>query len=101
MLVYNLTIKVDHTIADEWLQWQVEAHVPEVMATDLFLKNHSFKLLEQDETDGPTYVFQFVTDSREKYLSYINDYAPSLREKAFLKWGNTFVVFETVLQTVH
>src|ERR1700712_935908 len=98
MLVYNLTIKVNIDIADQWLQWQIEEQIPEIMATKLFIKNSFFKLLEQDDSDGPTYILQFVTDNREKYNTYTNRYAPYLREKAFHKWGNKFVVFRTLMQ---
>ena len=37
MFIYNITIKVDNRYADEWIQWQKEIHIPEIMGTGLFL----------------------------------------------------------------
>ena len=101
MFVCNLTIKVDDEIEVQWLQWQKEEHIPEIMATNLFITNNFFKLLGQDDSEGSTYVLQYLTDTNEKYTAYLTEYAPALNEKALQKWGNSFVVFGTLMQTVH
>jgi len=36
MFIYNVTIKVDHSIAIEWLEWLKSVHIPEVIATGCF-----------------------------------------------------------------
>jgi hypothetical protein len=100
MLVYNITLKVAFAIADEWLTWQQEEHIPEIMATGKFDSYKFFRLLDQDETDGPTYIVQYFTTSRDRYQQYINEYAPGLRKKATDKWGNQFVGFRTLMETV-
>ena len=82
MLVYNITVKVDNEIAQRWLQWQREVHIPEIMATNLFDDNKIFKLLEDDDNSSPTYVLQYFTETKENYNRYINEYAPAIREKA-------------------
>jgi Domain of unknown function (DUF4286) len=100
MLVYNITLKVENSIAAEWLQWQKDEHIPEVMATGLFDSYKFFRLLEQDETEGPTYIVQYFTTSKERYQQYINEYATGLRSKANNKWGNRFVGFRTLMELV-
>ena len=36
MLVYNVTVKVNTDIHEEWLEWMKKTHIPEVLATGYF-----------------------------------------------------------------
>jgi hypothetical protein len=101
MIVYNITIKVDPKIEKEWVKWQKKDHIPAVMATGLFNDHKFFKLLEQDETEGITYIIQYFTSSIGNYKKYIRELAPSLSEKAFSKWNDQFISFQTVMQIVN
>lgn len=100
MFIYNITIKVQAGIADEWLNWQQSEHIPEIMQSGLFNEFKLFRLMEQDDEDGPTYITQFITPDVENYHKYIDELAPSLREKSFKKWGNQFIAFRSLLSTV-
>ena len=101
MIVYNITLKINPDIETEWIQWQKEEHIPEIMATRLFANYKFYKLLEQDESDGPTYVVQFFADTYEKYQQYIDEFAPGLRKKSLEKWGDAFIAFRSILQVVN
>lgn len=61
MFIYNITNKVDYSILDEWIKWQPDEHIPEIMSTNLFTDFKFYQLLEQDESDGVTYVIQYFT----------------------------------------
>ena len=87
-------------ISDEWVHWQMEEHIPEIMSTQLFDEYKFFRLLEQDDSEGPTFVIQYFTPLKENYEKYINEFAPVLRERAFKKWGNQFIAFRSLLQAV-
>jgi hypothetical protein len=100
MFIYNITIKIDNDIVDEWLRWQKEIHIPEILGTGLFYEHRFFELLEQDETDGRTFVIQYFANTRKDYDTYIQHHAPVLRDKAIKKWGNQFIAFRTFLQAV-
>jgi uncharacterized protein DUF4286 len=101
MICYNITLTIDPAIETEWLQWQNEEHIPEVMSTGLFTEYKFFKLLEQDESEGITYVVQYFSSSIENYNHYISQYATKLREKAFAKWKDRFIAFRTVMKLVN
>lgn len=101
MFIYNITIKVDNSILNDWIKWQEEEHIPEIMATKLFDENRFFRLLEQDDSEGSTFVIQFYTTSRKKYDQYIKQYAVDLRKKALEKWSDGFVAFRSLLGSVH
>lgn len=101
MIIYNVTVKVDHSIAESWLAWLKEEHIPDVIKTGCFTHAQILRLLEVDETDGITYAVQYQTSSKELYNRYISDFAETLRNKAFDKWGNKFIAFRSVMMAVH
>ena len=64
MIIYNVTVKVDNSIAGAWLDWMKKEHIPDLMRTGLFLDYRLSKLLEQDETEGITYTVQRIEATR-------------------------------------
>ena len=101
MIVYNTTIKIDPQIEKEWILWQKQEHIPEVMATGLFSDHKFFRLLEQDDTEGITYVIQFFSLSIDNYKKYIEEFATSLNERSLAKWSDRFISFHTVMEIVN
>lgn len=101
MIIYNVTIKVEHSIADEWLSWLKEEHIPDVISTGCFTDARVLRLLEVDESDGITYAIQYHAESKALYNRYIKEYATPMRNKSTEKWGEKFVAFRSVMQIVH
>jgi len=100
-IVYNVTIKVDHRIAERWLQWMKKEHIPDIIATLCFTHATILRLLEADETEGPTYAIQYHAESKAFYNRYIEIFAESMRKKATEKWGDQFIAFRSVLEVVN
>lgn len=99
MVVYNLSIKINKEILEEWIEWQNEEHIPEIMATGLFTQYKFFRLLEPDE--DPTYVIQYFTDTEDNYHSFVDQYETAFTEKAFTKWKDGFIAFRSVMKSVN
>jgi len=100
MIIYNVTIKVEQAIADEWVSWMKEEHILDLMDTGLFIECRLCRLLEQDEADGVTYSAQYVCASMAEYNAYIDTHAQTMRERAFSRFGARFVAFRSVMETV-
>lgn len=83
MIVYNVTLKVDNNIVDEWQQWQQEFYIKEVLDTGLFYDRRFFQLLDQDEAEGKTFVVQYFANNRKDYERYIQYHVPALLNIAF------------------
>ena len=100
MFIYNVTIKVDAAIAAPWLQWLLEEHAPAMVATDCFTGYNVIKLLEVDDTEGPTYAIQYHANSMEDYNRYITDFSDRFRRQSADKWGDRVIAFRTLMQVV-
>lgn len=101
MIIYNVTIKLDEAIHEPWLAWLQEQHIPDVLATGCFTKATILRLLEVDDSEGPTYAIQYFAESKANYNRYIEKYAPEMRQRSFDKWGNGFIAFRSVMAVVN
>ncbi|MBL0234224.1 MAG: DUF4286 family protein [Chitinophagaceae bacterium] len=100
MILYNVTVKTDHSIAEAWLQWMKQEHIPEILATGCFTKASILRLLEVDDSEGPTHAVQYFAESKANYNRYLDKFAAELRKKAIQKWGEKFIAFRSVMQVV-
>jgi len=101
MIVHNVTIKINPHIESEWLTWQKNEHIPAMMATNLFTECKFFRLLEQEESDGITYVMQYFCHAIEDYKKFMTEFAPQLQGEALSRWKNQFITFRTVMEIVN
>ena len=101
MIIYNVTIKVDKSISEEWLKWLQEEHITDVVSTGCFTGARVLRLLETDETEGPTYAIQYEAESKSLYNQYIQKFADTMRARSFEKWGDKFIAFRSVMQIVN
>lgn len=101
MIIYNVTVKVEPVIAEDWLAWLHKEHIPDILNTGCFVKAIVLKLLEVDDSDGPTYAIQYYAESKSNYNYYIEKFAARMREKGQEKWNGKFVAFRSVMQVVN
>ena len=101
MIIYNVTVKIEHVIANQWLLWLKNVHIPELIATGCFTHATILRLMEVDETDGPTYAIQYHAESKALYNRYIDKFSDDMRKKSIDKWGNQFIAFRSVMQVVY
>ncbi len=100
MILYNVTVKVDHAAHQDWLAWMQQTHIPEVLATGYFVEGRLWKLLDQDESEGLTYAVQYKALSLEQYEAYRDRAAPALQAATRERYGDQLVAFRTLLQSV-
>lgn len=101
MFIYNVTINVQESIKNEWLRWLKEEHIPDVIGTGCFTHAVILRLIEVDDSEGPTYAVQYHAESKSLYNNYIENHAPVMRQKSFDKWGDKFIAFRSVMQVVN
>jgi hypothetical protein len=101
MIVYNVTINVHDEVANDWLKWMKEIHIPMVMATGIFTSHAIFKLLtRQEDEDGTTFCIQYFCHTLEEYEKYKSDFAPALQEETTKKFAGKFHAFRSIMESV-
>ncbi len=100
MIIYNVTTKVAADIAAQWLGWMQQQHIPEVMATGCFAACKIARLLDVDDSEGPTYAVQYEAACKADYERYIRQFADALRSDVYAKWGSSFISFRSLMEVV-
>ena len=97
-IIYNVTTAVSHQVKEDWLQWMLDIHIPEVLGTGCFYKHQLVKILDTDETEGITYAVQYYAESQSAYEDYISNYAGNFRKAISDKWGEQVYSFRTLME---
>jgi hypothetical protein len=100
MLIYNVTINIDESVHDQWLQWMREKHIRQVLDTGKFTSARLVKVLIEEQMGGITYSIQYTTDCKETLQKYYDEDAPGLREEGIRLFGDKMLAFRTELQVV-
>jgi hypothetical protein len=99
MILYNVTINIDRSVHDQWMQWMQTKHINDVLATGKFTSARMVKVLV-DEDEGVTYSIQYVTDSKDKLERYYLEDAPRLRQEGLALFADKMLAFRTELQVI-
>ncbi|MBX7093671.1 MAG: DUF4286 family protein [Flavobacteriales bacterium] len=100
MILYNVTVNIDHDVEQEWLKWMKEVHIPDVLRTGMFIENKICKILAESE-GGTSYSVQYLCKDMPTFQQYEETFAPALRAEHTEKYKGKFVAFRTLLEVVH
>lgn len=100
MILYNVTVNIDETIHEEWLQWMKEIHIPQVMETGCFTENKVCRILAEEE-GGKSYSIQYLAPDMATYIKYQTEFSPALQEEHTKKYAGKFGAFRTLLEVIH
>ncbi|WP_029274165.1 DUF4286 family protein [Pedobacter borealis] len=99
MFLYNVTLILDDAAAEEWLQWMQDVHIPEVMATGMFISNRLLKVVDSPN-EGVTYCAQYVAKTLDHYNKYQEIFAPALQAELNERYKNRFVAYRSLMEFV-
>lgn len=100
MIIYSVTINIDESVHDKWLEWMQETHIPEVLATGKFINAKIAKVLVEEEMGGITYSIQYTAENKEILDKYYAEDSERMREEVTKNFGDKFVAFRTELAVV-
>ncbi len=98
VILYNVTVKVETSIAPSWLQWMQEVHVPDVMQTGCFTSYRICQLLGHDDDQGVTFAIQYECPGRLHLERYQHEFASSLQKEHAERFPDKFVAFRSLLE---
>jgi len=100
MIIYNVTVQIEHSKHKEWLQWLKADQIPAMMETMMFLSHRLCRLLGQDETVGPTYAVQYFCNSIDNYNRYVEEHSAAMKKLQADRFGNHYIAFHTLLEVL-
>lgn len=100
MVVYNVTVNINEEVHDEWLQWMVDVHIPDVLNTGMFVDGRISRLQVEEEMGGITYSIQYTLPTEEHLKKYQAEFAPALQKEHADKYDGKFVAFRTIMDVV-
>ncbi|WP_452219727.1 DUF4286 family protein [Lacinutrix salivirga] len=100
MIIYNVTVNIDDTVHDEWLNWMKQEHIPQVLATGKFEKATLSHILVKEEMGGQSYSIQYRSYSRQALDAYYREDAERLRAEGLKKFADKMLAFRTELNIV-
>ncbi|GAB5401065.1 MAG: DUF4286 family protein [Aureisphaera sp.] len=99
MYIYSVTINIEESIHDTWLEWMQKEHIPAMLNTGKFSKALMTKVQVEEEMGGITYSVQYTTDSKVTLDRYYKEDAPNLRAQS-KPFEGKFVAFRTELEVI-
>lgn len=99
MYIYNVTINIEESVHDEWLQWMKNEHIPEMLNTKKFTKALMSKVLVEESMGGITYSVQYTCINKEMLQKYYAEDAEKLRSRSKVFEGK-FVAFRTEMEVI-
>jgi hypothetical protein len=97
-ILYNVTLKIDKEIEEEWCSWMLMEHIPKVMETGCFLSSNFNKILFLPDDDGETYTIQYLCENMNTLHDYHGNYAPKLQNEHQNRYKDKFVAFRSVME---
>lgn len=100
MILYNVTVKINQTLEAEWIKWMKDVHIPDVLATGLFVEHKICKILHTEEDGGVTYAFQYYCKNMEDFQTYQAKHAKALQADHTNRYKNQYVAFRTLMEVI-
>jgi hypothetical protein len=99
MLIFNETFIIDDAIAEEWLAWIKNNHIPAVLATGGFDGYKLYTILDSPN-EGITYCLQFNTDNVERYSEFYYKQMEGIHAEHNKQFEERFALFYTLMESI-
>src|SRR5580698_1063493 len=100
MIIYNVTIKIDLSVHDVWLNWMKEDHIPRVMETGCFTAYKMYRILEENTADGISYCVQYSANDIADYFNYKTNFGDGFQKEFVDFFPGKYHAFRTLLRKV-
>ncbi|MCC6582337.1 MAG: DUF4286 family protein [Chitinophagales bacterium] len=100
MYLYSVTININKTSEQEWLDFMQDKHIADVLNSGYFTKASMRKALQNNDENITTYNIEYLTESAAKYNEYTQKAAPALQKDVTEKFAGKFTAQRAVYQIV-
>jgi len=99
MIIYNVTVSVEESISNDWLEWMKSVHIPEVMACGIFIKAQINRVFSEGDSNY-TYAIAYQCASMKDLHKYQINFAAELQKKHISRYNDKVVAFRTVMEII-
>lgn len=101
MIIYSVTVSLASEVEEDWRNWMITKHIPDVMETGYFVEKRMTKVIEGHEEGVINYNIQYLCESIEKLNEYNSKCAPKLQKEHGDRFGDRFIAFRTLLELIN
>lgn len=101
MIIYNITTLVSWPIHEDWKEWMMNVHIPQLVSTQLFTHHRMVRLLEINEEEGPTYALQLYISNMANFNVYREKHLDEFRKKVQNEWGDHATSFASLMEVIN
>ncbi|MGB0429196.1 MAG: DUF4286 family protein [Bacteroidia bacterium] len=100
MIIYSVTVKIDESVKQDWLDYMQNEHIPDVMKSGCFT-NHIFtRVVGTSEEKENSFNIQYFCNQMKDMHKYQVQFAPKLQKDHAEKFGEKALAFRTLLEEV-
>lgn len=100
MITYTVTVVVPDDLVDDWRTWMLATHIPDVLATGLWIDAAMDEQIEPQAEHGKTFVIRYRTASAERYEAYRAQHAPRLQADHTARYGMRVTATRTLTSSI-
>ncbi len=100
MILYNVTVRLEEAIHDDWVRWMKAIHIPDVMKSGLFIDYRMSRMLSTEVDEAPTYTIQYRLQSLKQLDVYQREFAPTLQKEHIDRYQDQALAFRTLMEIV-
>ena len=99
MIIYNVTVNVENSIVEDWIEWMQDVHIPQMISTGCFTEAKLQKLV-LDKQDEKTFAIAYKCFSIKELKKYQTKYASTLQAEHIKRYKDKVLAFPTVLDVI-
>ena len=99
MFIYNVTVSIDKTLADDWLAWMKTTHMPDVLNTGHFTESKVCRVMNVDD-EGATFSVQYTFNTMAEIETYQANHAQRLQAEHSKRYEGKYAAFRTLLEVL-
>ena len=96
MIIYNVTVNVENSIVEDWIEWMQDVHIPQMISTGCFIEAKLQKLV-LDKKDEKTFAVAYKCSSIEELKKYQTKYANDLQAEHIKRYKDKALAFRSAL----
>jgi len=99
MILYNITVIVNHDIEVEFQEWAHRIFLPILANSEIFKSQALLKVIDSPN-EGETYSLQMIAAEAENIKQFQESHLALLHSKAQDVWANKIYLFESRMQYI-